>query len=60
MILSIAATTTYSVVVDRVLDVRTVLRMAAQYWLATIVARRSPPSRSFSSGARSTAAGASR
>lgn len=37
MILSIAATTTYAVVVDRVLDVRTVLRMAAQYWLATVV-----------------------
>ena len=37
MILSIAATTTYSVVVDRVLDVRTVLRMAAQYWLASVV-----------------------
>jgi hypothetical protein len=38
MILSLAATTTYSVVVNRVLDVRTVLRMAAQYWLATVVA----------------------
>ena len=34
MILAVAATTTYSVVVQRVLDVRTVLRMAAQYWLA--------------------------
>jgi hypothetical protein len=37
MILSVAATTTYSVVVQRVLDVRTVLRMAAQYWLAAAV-----------------------
>src|SRR5574338_190809 len=37
MILSIAATTTYAVVVERVLDVRTVLRLAAQYWLATVV-----------------------
>ncbi len=37
MILAVAATTTYSVVVQHVLDVRTVLRMAAQYWLATAV-----------------------
>jgi hypothetical protein len=30
----VAATTAYSVVAERVLDVRTVLRKAAQYWLA--------------------------
>jgi serine/threonine-protein kinase len=37
MIFAVAATTTYSVVVQHVLDVRTVLRMAAQYWLASAV-----------------------
>jgi hypothetical protein len=37
MILAVAATTTYSVVVEHVLDVRTVLRMAAQYWLTSVV-----------------------
>jgi hypothetical protein len=37
MIFGVAAIATYSVVVERVLDVRTVLRMAAQYWLATAV-----------------------
>jgi hypothetical protein len=35
MIFAVAASTTYSVVVEHVLDVRTVLRKAAQYWLAT-------------------------
>lgn len=35
MIFALAATTAYSVVVEHVLDVRTVLRKAAQYWLAS-------------------------
>jgi hypothetical protein len=37
LILAMAATTTYAVVVQGVLDVRTVLRKAAQYWLAVTV-----------------------
>jgi hypothetical protein len=37
----VAATTAYSVVAERVLDVRTVLRKAAQYWLAFLEPSRS-------------------